>query len=133
MRPSRTSKRILMLLSLVACAEGRSPVAQAGPCPTLHPPAGPPAYFEFQVAVPAHVDSGFPRYQDAALSGEVLFQVIVDPCGFPDLSTLKVLTAARPQLADRTRLLVATLRFVPAQLEDGQRVPQLVQQVVEFR
>jgi len=127
------STRILILLSLLACAEERTPVAQEGPCPTLRPPAGPPAYFEFQVAVPAHVASGFPRHQDAALRGEVLFQVVVDPCGFPDLSTLKILKAARPQLADRTRFLVASLRFVPAQLDDGQRVPQLVQEVIEFR
>lgn len=118
---------------LPACAEPPDPVAQEGPCPALRPAAGPPAYFEFQVAVPAHIPSGFPRYQDAPVSGEVLFQIVVDPCGFPDLSTLKILKAARPELADRTRFLAATLRFRPAELEDGRRVPQLVQQVFEFR
>ena len=133
MRSSWTGACLGILLSLVACAEAPSPVAQQGPCPTLRPPAGPPAYFEFQVAVPAHVATGFPRYQEAAFAGEVLFQVVVDPCGFPDVSTFKLLKAARPELADRTRFLAATLRFVPAELADGQRVPQLVQQVVEFR
>jgi hypothetical protein len=121
------------ILLIPACSESARPVAQEGPCPTLGQTTTPTAYFEFQVAVSARIATGFPRYQQAALPGEVLFQVVVDPCGFPDLSTFKVLKATRSALADRTRTLVAALRFLPAELDNGQRVPQLVQEVFEFR
>jgi hypothetical protein len=84
------------------------------------------------VAVPARIPTGFPRYQQAALAGEVLFQVIVDPCGFPDLTTLKILKSDRPALTDRARVIVS-LRFLPAELPDGQLVSQVVQEVIEFR
>ena len=113
-----------------ACAEPRSPTVHEGPCPT---PPGSQAYFEFQVAVPARIATGFPRYQQAPLPGEVLFQVVVDPCGFPDLSTLRILKSDRPALIDRTRMTLASLRFLPAELDNGQRVPQIVQAVFEFQ
>jgi hypothetical protein len=85
------------------------------------------------VAIPARIPTGFPRYQQAALAGEVLFQVVVDPCGFPDLTTLKVLKTDGPALTDRARVIVASLRFLPAELPDGQLVSQVVQEVIEFR
>jgi hypothetical protein len=125
--------RVVLAFLLVACAEPRSPTVQQGPCPTPPGSADPQAYFEFQVAVPARISTGFPRYQHAALPGEVLFQVVVDSCGFPDVSTLKILKSDRPALTDRARTIVAGLRFLPAELDNGQPVPQLVQQVFEFR
>lgn len=124
---------IALSVLCAGCAEPRSSAVQEGPCPTAPGPTGPPAYFEFQVAVPARIAGGFPRYQQAPLPGEVLFQVVVDPCGFPDLSTLHILKSDRPALIDRTRMTLATLRFLPAELDNGQRVPQIVQAVFEFQ
>lgn len=124
---------VMLAVLFAACAEPPSETSPAGPCPTPTGPTGSQAYFEFQVAVPARIATGFPRYQHAPLPGEVLFQVVVDPCGFADLSTLRILKSDRPALIDRTRLILATLRFLPAELDDGQRVPQIVQEVFEFR
>ena len=123
---------IALAVLYAACAEPRSATVQAGPCPTSQSPAGSPTYFEFQVAVPARIPTGFPRYQQAALPGEVLFQVVVDACGFPALSSLRILKSDRPALTDRTRTILAGLRFLPAQLDNGQPVSQIVQEVFEF-
>jgi hypothetical protein len=127
------NSRVVFAFLLVACAEPPSPAAQQAPCLPPPGPSGPEAYFEFQVAVPARITTGFPRYQHAPLPGEVLFQVVVDRCGFPDLSTLKILKSHRAALTDRTRTIVASLRFLPAELDNGQPVPQIVQEVFEFR
>jgi hypothetical protein len=129
----RLACRVGLVAVAVTTCSNQTPPSRGGPCPRPRGSHEPEAYFEFQVATPARIPTGFPRYQQAALPGEVLLQVVVDPCGFPDLTTFRILKSDRPELSNRARAIVGSLRFVPAELSDGQPVPQLVQEVMEFR
>jgi TonB family protein len=109
--------------------------------PTRTPAAGNPnlPYFDFQVEKPAMVIQGTaaPQYPEdlrqRGIEGNVLVQFVVDAEGVPDVATFKVLKSDDAAFAEAVRAALPDMRFTPAQLSDGTKVKQLMQQPFGFK
>jgi TonB family protein len=75
------------------------------------------------------------RYPDslrlARVEGEVLAQFVVDTSGQVDLESLRVLSSTHELFTGAVRAAVATVRFIPAQM-NGRKIRQLVQEPFFF-
>jgi TonB family protein len=115
------------------------PIVERGRVTAPSRPRNPDApYFDFQVDRPAMALQGAaPRYPESLreqnIEGDVLAQFVVDANGVPDVSTFKVLRASDPAFGEAVRAALPDMRFSPAQLSDGTKVKQLVQQPFGFR
>ena len=95
-------------------------------------------YFDFQVNKPAQLVSGTapvypPALKEQNIQGTALVQFVVDADGVPDMETFKVLRTPDPAFGEAIRASLPTLRYTPAQLADGRKVKQLVQQPFAFK
>lgn len=96
-----------------------------------------PAYFEFEVEVPAQPlnPMSHPAYpaaeREQRVKGDVLVQFVVDTLGVPELATFVPLRATSPVFARAVFDWLQAARYRPATV-GGRRVRQLVQQAFTF-
>lgn len=130
--------RRIRMLSTVALLQ--STLVQAQECPPK-PPAGAPAWFDFQVETPARFvpGSGQLPFPDVTLnqgrpypSDFALVQFIVDTSGVPVATSLKLLLRPEGLVTDSVTAAVGRWRYRPA-LARGCRVPQLVQTALRWK
>ncbi len=92
---------------------------------------------EFKVADMANFAPGsaIPRYpqalKDAGTTGTVIAQMVVDTGGTAMAGTLKIIRAADPAFVTAIKDAMDGMRFVPARVDGGRHVRQLVQ--IQFR
>lgn len=130
--------RPIHVLAIIALMQ--STLAQGQECPPK-PPAGAPAWFDFQVETPARFvpGSGQLPFPDARLdqgrpypSDFALVQFIVDTSGVPIAKSLKLLLRPEGLVADSVTAAVVRWRYRPA-IARGCRVPQLVQTALRWK
>jgi protein TonB len=106
--------------------------------PASETPSGERPYFEFQVKKPVRPLPGNapPRYPENAkrlgVTAALLTQFVVDTAGRPVMATLRFLKSGGPEFDEEVRAALPRMRFAPAQLADGRKVPQIVQQPFTF-
>ena len=70
--------------------------------------------------------------RDAGVGGRVVAQFVVSAAGRVESGSIRILSAAHPQLGEQTRRAVADFRFRPAQ-KGNQNVRQLVQMAIDWQ
>ena len=70
--------------------------------------------------------------RDGNIEGEVLARFIVDTTGLPEMRTFRVLRSTNTDFVAAVREALPSMRFVPASLTNGRKVPQVVQMPFVF-